>query len=375
MRGVLVSTAVLAGALAATAPAAVADQGYGFFGVIPQAPLSSEDIPLLVEANPGSMRIGISWSQVQGGPGPCGPGTFNPGPDISNNNCDWGPIDQMVTIAAQAGLRTIPYVYAPPTWTKSYAQVGSSDKPAVPPIYAASDRAAWKEFVGAAVDRYGPGGQFWQTFAGRDLPATVIQIWNEPSSPAYFSPRPDVGKFAQVLKLASSAVKQANSSVQVGLPGVFYSPRKVGGGILMPDWYRQLYDVPGIRRHFDYAAVHPYGRKVDDVEFQVRAVREIMDKAGDRNTKIIVSELGWGSDGPKGHTMTSTIKGQARLMKKAFNLLLDHRAGWGIFGVNWYSWRDLPEDQAICPACPWTGLLKIGGQQKPAFNAFKSFTH
>jgi hypothetical protein len=371
------STGVLAAlALATFTPAATAEAGYGFFGIIPQAPLAAKDVPILRSANPGSMRIGISWAGIQGQPGPCGPGAYDPGSDPAvNNNCDWSQIDHVATIAANAGIRILPYVFAPPTWTKSYAMKGSADKPAVPPIYAASDRAAWKRFVTAAVNRYGPGGVFWESFAGRDLPAKVLQIWNEPSSPTYFSPRPDTEKFAQVLKLASAAIRKASDGVKVGLPGVFYSPRKDGGGILMPNYYRQLYAVPGIKRHFDYAAVHPYARKISEVEFQVVALRKIMDRAGDKRTKIIVSELGWGSDGPKGHTITSTIKGQARLMRGAFNLLLNHRRSWGIFGVNWYSWRDVPPDQAICPACPWTGLLETGYGRKPAFRTFRNFTH
>jgi hypothetical protein len=369
------ATLLAALTLGVSAPSAGAEAGYGFFGIIPQTEFGQRDVKLFREANPGSMRIGIAWSQVQSGPGRCGPGAFAPGAGIAANNCNWEQTDQIVQIAAQSGVRVLPYLFAPPTWTDSFAKHGTPDNTAVPPIYSAADKAAWKEFVAAAVDRYGPGGKFWQSFGGKDQPATVFQVWNEPSSGTYFAPRPDTKKFAQVLKLASSAINQANKRVKVGLPGVFYTPKASKGGIKMATYYNQLYNIPGIKRFFDYAAIHPYARTIKEFAFQINTLRNIMNRNADRRTKIIISELGWASDGPKGFRLTSTIKGQAKLMRSAFDLLLKNRGRWGIFGVNWYSWRDVPADQAICPACPWTGLLKTNYGKKPAFNVFKSFTH
>jgi hypothetical protein len=360
--------------LAALVAPARADMGYGFFGIIPQTEMAARDIGLLKEANPGSMRIGISWAQVQPSPGPCGPGAYHPSPGLAANHCDWGATDAVVLLAAQAGLRVLPYLFAPPGWTHSYRMHGRPDHAGVPPIYAQADRDAWQAFVAAAVRRYGPGGTLWDWYPGTDLPVTVVQIWNEPSSPRYFAPKPDTRKFAQVLALASEAIRRSGVDVKVGLPGVFNTPNAAEGGIAMPRYYEQLYRVPNIREHFDYAAIHPYARTLSEVRHQVETLRAIMDRHGDRGTKIIVSELGWASNGPRGHVITSTPRGQVSLMRRSFRLMRRHRAAWGIFGVNWYSWRDVPAREAICQECPWTGLLGVDYSKKASFRAFKRFT-
>jgi hypothetical protein len=42
--------------------------------------------------------------------------------------------------------------------------------------------------------------------------------------------------------------------------------------------------------------------------------------------------------------------------------------------MNWFSWRDVPTNQSSCRVCPWTGLLKKRGGEKPAFRRFKKLT-
>jgi hypothetical protein len=330
IRRVLISATVLAAStLAVLAPAASADS---LFGVIIQTPLDSPDVAPLREASPSSVRFLLNWDAVQPTKGPCNAGSnYAPGTGPTANNCDWSGVDQIVSVAAQAGTRGFPFLFGSPDWLTG-ASKATSRHPYVPPIYSASDEAAWRDFVSAAVDRYGPGGTFWQTFSGTPHPVNAWQVWNEPTSPAYFAPRPDVSKYVQLLKISHAAIKGADPHAQVVLAGVFGTPLAAGGGIDMPEFFKRLYAVPGAERYFDIAAVHP-----------------------------------------KHHTLTSTPKGQARLLGKAFSMFRHMQAQWHLAGVNWFSWRDAPKNLSSCAACPYAGLLQLDGTKKPAFDAFLRF--
>jgi hypothetical protein len=382
MRRAPVPLAVLVCSLLVAVPLAGAAKTKNFFGVIAQTPLgegdTQADINRLREANPATVRFIILWNDVQPTKGPCKPtGTYSPGTGSGANNCNWGSVDQNVKAAAAAGVRPWPYVFGTPGWTRS-SRKGKRSKPWVPPVYSKGDRKAWQNFVKAAVNRYGRGGVFWKEQGyNPKLFADDWQIWNEPSSPAYFAPRPDARKYAQLLKLSAKAVRQADRKADVVTAGVFGTPRRRGGGIDMPDWYRKLYRIKGIEKAFDLIAMHPYAKNMRGISYQIKTLRRVMKQAGDARTKLWISEIGWASGGPKGHTLAGTPKSQARRLKQAFRLIKRNRNRWKIAGVNWFSWRDAPEGQSSCASCPFAGLLKHhseGGEAKPAFNAFKKFT-
>jgi hypothetical protein len=368
------TVAVLAASLLAIAvPTASAK---GLFGVIPQALPLGEDIPLLRKANPATMRFVLEWTAIQGTKGPCKPtGDFNPGTGPGANNCNWAYGDQVIGITSQAGVTTMPFISGSPKWLDS-AKHHSRRSISAPPLSSKADKQAWKTYVSAAVDRYGPGGAFWDEYQYETTPKPVKfwQIWNEPSSPVYFAPRPAPKKYAQLLKISNQAVAKADPKAKIVAAGVFGSPRRRGGGIPVDKWFEELYKVKGVEKHFDVAAMHPYAPNVKGVEQQIEIVRDKMKDGGDGKTKLWISELGWGSDGPKGHTLTSTPKGQAKLLTKAFKRIKQKRAAWKIIGVNWFSWRDVPKNLSSCAACPYTGLLKKDLDEKPAFRAFQKFT-
>ncbi len=371
-RRVLTSLAVLAVTLTAgLAPAASAN---GLFGVIVQTPLHDGDVAPLREANPDSVRSLFFWENVQATKGPCHANSnFSPGTGPTANNCDWSSLDQTVRAAAQAGVKSFPFLFGSPKWL-SAADKATPAHPYVPPVYNSADRTAWSNFVRAAVERYGRGGVFWNEFPGTARPVTDWQIWNEPTSPAYFAPRPNVAKYVSLVRLSNTVINKADPKAKVVLAGVFGTPRSAGGGIDMPTFFERLYDVPGVARFFDAAAIHPYSPGLRGVRLQVETARRLMSEGGDASAQLWISEVGWASDGPKGHTLTSTRRGQARLLTATFNMLKQNRTRWHLAGVNWFSWRDAPEDQSSCAACPWAGLIELDDTKKPAFNAFKKFS-
>jgi Glycosyl hydrolase catalytic core len=367
----LMPVAVLVASLTAATPKADA-VSKDFFGVITQTPLQSQDIPLLREAKPGSIRLLAYWNQIQPQAGPCtSSGTYSPGPAPGSNNCNWDPLDNEIGQAAQAGVRARPFLFGSPDWLKSKRK-GTANKPWVPPLYSKTDRKAWTNFIKAAVNRYEKGGAFWDEVGySNPKPVQVWQIWNEPSSPAYFSPKPSAKKYAQLLKLSNKAVNKANKKAKVAIAGVFGTPRRKGGGIDMPDWFRQLYKIRGFEKTFDLAAMHPYSKNMKGISAQIKLMRKAMKQGGDGRTKLWISEIGWASGGPKGHTLAGTKKSQARRLKQAFKLLKRNARKWKLESANWFSWKDAQVGQSSCASCPFAGLLDLNYGEKPAFRAFK----
>ena len=132
-------------------------------------------------------------------PGPPGDGG-RPGPDgplpapVAGRAAEPGLLstgatrDLVVGGLASRGIRPVPFVYGSPTW------VGNGTSPR-PPLDSAADEQAWRDFLKAAVARYGPGGSYWankyhQQFgaSATPLPIQSWQIWNEPNLKRCFAP-------------------------------------------------------------------------------------------------------------------------------------------------------------------------------------------
>src|ERR1700712_4973114 len=90
-------------ALTALPSAAQAYLPPGFIGVSPQSPASARDFNLMREAGLDSVRLPLSGAQVQ-------PGT----PSLSEP--DWSSFDHEVELAAEAGIRVMPFVAGTPSW-------------------------------------------------------------------------------------------------------------------------------------------------------------------------------------------------------------------------------------------------------------------
>ena len=106
-----------------------------------------------------------------------------------------------------------------------------------------------------------------------------------------------------------------------------------------------------------------------------RRTRKTMSKHRDRKTALWITEIGWGSANPAGHSsLNRGLKGQKRMLDKSFRLFLRKRHKWRIQRVLWYTWRDPLTDQGICSFCGSAGLLRHDRSQKPAYDAFVKFT-
>jgi hypothetical protein len=335
-----------------------------------------------------SVRFILLWPLIQATPGPCGPGAYNPvvgdeDPEPEpENHCRWAAIDRMVGEAAARGTASLPFAFGSPDWVDSNDGEPAEVASRVPPLETDADRAAWQAFLRAALERYGPNGTYWVPGGPYEslhpgasaLPVRDWQVWNEPSTPAYFWPEPSPPRYADLLDLSAEVIRSEDSGATIVLAGLFGTPGGGPGGIFLPRYLRGLYGVAGVEHDFDAVALHPYAPRIDGMKAQIELARREMKRAGDAQADLWITELGWASDGPQEVQAVKTERGQARLLEDAFTVLKKQRRRWNIVGVNWFSLRDTPKKKSPCHGCPFTGLLKRDGDPKPAWNAFKRFT-
>ena len=365
----LVGVAMLASLSVAT-ERAEAKAPREFFGVGPAVTPDAADYERMRKMGVGTMRGLMSWPVLEPSPGVY----------------DWTYFDQWVARAAQQGIRVFPTIYGTPTWANFFDGRGECG-PGCPPR-TSSGLSAFADFVRAAVQRYGPGGEFWRGSGGecgipplcpydapacgctQPVPIRSWQIWNEQNSPKYFHPQPNATDYAKLVAAAADPIRSIDPNAEIVLGGM-WGPLDTDAVTPTPRYLKRFYAVPGIESTFDAIAVHPYSPTLGGVRDQMERARAVARKAGDGGVSIWVTELGWASSGPRAEGLVKTPKAQARLLDKSFRYLLEMRKAWKIRGITWYSWRDASAQQTDCAWCPRAGLRSPTGAQKPAGVAFR----
>ncbi len=305
---------------------------------------SGDDFPRLTRARVGLWRTNFNWGEVQPGRGEA---------------FDWSRYDALVSNAAAHGVQILPILIGSPSWASSRGVM-------VP--HSAEGRAAYYEFVAAAVRRYGPGGTFWRDHAGE--PIVYWQIWNEPNLPNYWgTPNPrDYGGF---LKAASRAVRGASRRARVVAAGL-----PEGRGMSMTTFLTRMYRVRGVKKAFDVVAIHPYARDYRGVLGALDRSRRVLARYRDTRKRIWITEIGWGSAGPPdSRGFTTTEAGQASRLRTLYRVLLRKRRTYKLLGAIWFSYRDL---RLGAGDYDWwavhTGLFDPDGRAKPAWDALLGVT-
>jgi hypothetical protein len=167
--------ALLATALAAAPMPASAEPTPG---VVTQGPLAPRDFSRMDRGGVETLRFLIRWRVVEPTAGAY----------------DWSAVDPIVTGAARSGVELLPFVYGSPRWI--------AEPENHPPLDRRGQRRAWRAFLIALVERYGPHGAFWRGSAHR-APITRWQIWNEPNFDFYWHPQPAPREYARLLSISA----------------------------------------------------------------------------------------------------------------------------------------------------------------------------
>jgi hypothetical protein len=365
----------------ATTPASAASTPRapkGFFGIVPQTTLTEKDVKYMKAGGIETIRWPMLWSAMQ----PTRKGEYN-----------WAAFDPVVEEAALQGLTVLPFVVTTPSWlNKKYTTL---------PIHNAVQRRAWTRFLRAAVERYGPGGQFWVEHSPatiraqkekeaqgpvyeipgahlrpirKPLPIRAWQIWNEANF-FYFAYPVSPHDYARLLKLSAPVVRRAAPGAKVILTGLFGKPTAgAKRGMPASKFLEQLYKVRGIKRYFDGVALHPYAIDSEQLEELVEEFHQVTVDNHDR-VPLYITEMGWGSQNDFHiNAFEHGVRGQVQELQSAYRYLLKNRRRLDLKSVYWFSWKDLPDS---CSFCDSVGLFKSGAgfRAKPAWRAFVQFTH
>ena len=196
-----------------------------FFGIGPQTSLTDRDAEYMRAGGIGVVRMAVPWSSVQ--------------ERRKRGVYNWAGLDQGVEVAARNGLKVLPFLYGTPHWLAA--------KPTTLPVDTAQQQREWKAFLTAAVERYGPEGDFWAERAPgsgsggvgpfipyepvppklepirRPIPIRTWQIWNEANF-FYFALPASPSRYAKLVKISSQAIKAVDPSAKVILSGLFAKP-------------------------------------------------------------------------------------------------------------------------------------------------------
>ncbi len=194
---------------------------------------------------------------------------------------DWRFDDSIAAALARHRLQWLPIIDYSAPWAQSVAGVDHS-----PP----SSAAAYAAYAGALASRYGVGGSFWREHP--ELPADPVlawEIWNEPDNPTFWSPKPDVARYAALYEAARDAILGFEPTAAV-----------IVGGLTNPVAFipALLSVAPDLRGHIDGIGLHPYGIDPAGVLSNVTKAQQVLAAAGIGDVPLYITELGWTTHPP-----------------------------------------------------------------------------
>jgi hypothetical protein len=350
MRQIWLLVAVVAAAFCALPAAAGAYLPPGFVGVSPQNNLGHKDFELMREAGVDSVRLPLFWIGVEAK----SPVVVHP---------DWSNFDREVELAAEDGVRVMPFVWGSPEWVASeLLQM---------PVKTSWQRWAWQRFLREAALRYGPEGEFWEEHTKLAyLPITHWEIWNEENIVTQAAAPLDPAEYAKLIRISGRTLHAVDPESKVLMGGLFGRPLQIPPNIASGDYLKRVYAAGHVKPYFDGVALHPYVADAKAMGPELNNLRRIMRNFGDTKTPIYITELGWGSQsGPT--RWQRGPQGQANQLYEALEMLSDNRVRWKVEGVWWFTWTD---EGGSCVFCASAGLLTSRYEAKPSWYRFVEWT-
>lgn len=211
------------------------------------------------------VRTEVPWSTLEGS----GPGKVEPRA--------LAYLDRLVDDAAASGIGVIAIADSTPCWQSSappsLLRKCTPGRASKANAYPPRDPSAYAAFVSYLAARYGTH-------------LAAIEVWNEPdqANQAYLAGPQKPRRYAELLRAAYPAIKQANPGVKV-LAGSLVGSNGV--------FLRALY-AAGIKGYYDGLAVHFYTLTLGSL----RAIHETQLANGD-SAPLWLDEFGWSSCWPQ----------------------------------------------------------------------------
>jgi hypothetical protein len=270
----------------------------------------------------------------------------------------WSRYDNLLIEAAKRDVRILPVLMGTPSWAGS----AWNEIPANPAEYA--------EYTAKVVERYGPGGSFWQ--ANPDIATFApeyFELWNEPYLDEFSAGNVDPGRYARLVKAAASAGHSSNSQARYLL-----AAEQAPSGERHTFIDGMYSAVPDLNSYFDAVAVHPYSgsSSPDDPRdgwgfSRLADVRAKFVDHGAQDKPLWITEIGW-STCPQDTRYCTSEQNQAAYLARMFELLGTTYSGY-VRAAFVYCRTDLNDHPA--EAYGWYGLQRLDGSHKPAYDVFR----
>jgi hypothetical protein len=272
----------------------------------------------------------------------------------------WTYFDRLVYNTASNGIDLLPMIYGVPLW--------HSEERSATPVHDPVARHQWHEALVAFVERYGPGGVYWAEHPELEArPIHIWQIWNEPNSKTWWGPRPNPREYGTLLRRSERTIHSVDPTAQLMTAGIVARPTNPDA-IRGPAFLRGLFARAAVRSATDLVAYHPYAPTVHAVRIQLQKMRGVLTHLG-VTAPAWVTEVGWGSDGPREHPLIKSRPGQRLALAGTFEMIRKRRRSLGIDRVLWYLWQDRTD--TLCLWCESSGLVDVDGKPKRLLETFR----
>ena len=320
---------------ASTPPSAVKPMGVAEPDLIAKTPAAqASELAAMKAIGITSVRLDADWGGVQ---------------YAGRNSFSWTALDQVVASVRAAGMTVDLIIDGCPGWA---AKAGTSGDVSPPPASATQ----FATFAAAVAARYAPQG------------VGMFEIWNEPNSALFWSPKPSAAAYTADLKAAYASIKHADPAALVLSAGL--APELNDGTNINAITFLKAMYADGAKNSFDAVAYHPYSYPALPNSYQSwsgwsqmsqtnPSIRSVMTSNGDAAKQIWITEVGAPSSAP--HVGQ---QGEAEDLTQA---IANAKSTSWIAGLYLYSWQDEGTDPANDE--DWFGLVTAVGVHKAAYAA------
>ncbi len=242
--------------------------------------------------------------------------------------------DEVVEEATEAGVRILGILDYSAEWASTAPTTWDHGRDRAPP----KNLDDWSNYVYRTVEHFKGRVDHWE-------------VWNEPNTNFFWLPKRDAKGYANLLRAAYVAAKEANPECTVLIGGM------IGFGQDDLDYIEEVYSHGGAG-YFDVMAWHPYPGDpnpcLDQFNFSdfMAELKAMMASYGDGEREIWFTEIAWGL-GPE-----TTRQDQADYLVRSYVLSFAE----GVSRFFWFNFRGPPSEEG-------SALLEPDFKPRPAFLA------
>lgn len=218
--------------------------------------------------------------------------------------------------------------------------------------YIPTDAAEWNSFK----EEY--GDYVYNTVLHYKGEVKYFEIWNEPNLDTYWQPSPDSEKYTELLKIAYTRAKQANSNAIILAPAASSTDL-----VFIDDIYSN-----GGKNYFDIMSIHPYcwGANPKTAScwniYKIDNLINLMQDYGDGNKPIWISEFGFTTTVNSEQEQADYLKGTLEILETKYP---------EVKAFFWYDYKDDCTDTSNAE-CNF-GLVRTDLSKKPSYIAYRDF--